>query len=258
MPKGKLSLWIFLPILLFLGAIPGSPQDSAQTSPLAVRFTDCTEFFALVNVSTMNARTLIPPQFHLLGESGPTTPLLVRAVHCDGIAANGHQAKEGAIVQIGLPIVPPDGTGDFNNYLLWYLTTNSLLADDLRHAGVPAQFVQRIAYNVQLSPGQTVPFFVDVPVPAITTLQCGGTVTASANPQVFLLANWWTRATGVTVKMSTSFPDIVLGSANLVMTTSPDGQLGQVLGSGGVSLSPSEFFNHFSTADMQVTRPQLN
>jgi len=65
-------------------------------------------------------------------------------MRCGGIAADGHKANPGTIVQIGLAIVPPDFTGDINNHTLWYYTSDALLAERLRKLGIDAQHVRNL------------------------------------------------------------------------------------------------------------------
>jgi hypothetical protein len=102
-----------------------SPDGSAN---FPVEFTDCVESIGVTLVSTALARAYVPAQFILVGEGQPVTPLVVRTASCRGISVTEHPPKAGEIVQVGLVIVPPDGTGDINNYTLWYYTGDAELA----------------------------------------------------------------------------------------------------------------------------------
>ena len=66
------------------------------------------------------------------------------------IAVAGQRPNIGSIAQIGLVIVPPDFTGDINNYTLWYYTSDAKLATQLREAGVNAQHVPTLDYDYDL------------------------------------------------------------------------------------------------------------
>jgi hypothetical protein len=92
-----------------------SPDGSAN---FPVEFTDCVESIGVTLVPTALARACVPAQFILVGEGQPVTPLVVRTASCRGISVSGHEPKAGEIVHIGLVIVPPDGTGDINNYTI--------------------------------------------------------------------------------------------------------------------------------------------
>src|SRR5262249_17931543 len=85
----------------------------------------------------------------------PVTPPGVRTADCGGIAVEGRRPRAGSIVQIGVVIVPPDGTGDINNYTLWYYTSDARLANGLQRLGVDAQQVPTLDYAFDLGPAGT-------------------------------------------------------------------------------------------------------
>ena len=58
--------------------------------------------------------------FQWSDDGQPVKPLVVRTARCSGIAVDGQEAKPGEVVQIGAVTVPPDGTGDINNYTIWH------------------------------------------------------------------------------------------------------------------------------------------
>src|SRR5205085_2897144 len=122
------------------------PNGSAD---FAVEFTDCVESIGVTLVPTANARGYVPSQFILVGEGQPVTPLVVRTARCGGIAVAGEKPRPGEIVQVGAVIIPPDFTGDINNYTIWYYTSDPKLATQLRKAGLDAQQVPTIDYNYQ-------------------------------------------------------------------------------------------------------------
>jgi len=215
-----------------------------------VEFTDCVESIGVTLVSTERARAYVPAQFILAGEGQPVTPLVVRTARCRGIAVNGYMPKAGEIVQIGLVIVPPDFTGDINNYTLWYYTSDAKLATQLRDAGVAAQHVPTIDYDFDTGDNS---LFVRVPRPGSPRLALFRTVSPSPNPAGAFLANWWQQVDAGRVKMSTQVPTINIGGADLTLMTDPSNPLGQLIGSGSIGFPIIQQFNTFTTAHMGVS-----
>jgi hypothetical protein len=118
-----LALSVALAALLVMTLARPARAESASGSldgsaNFPVELTDCVESIGVTLVSTERARALVPPEFHLVGEAAPVTPLVVRTAPC-GIAVAGQKPNVGSITQIGLVIIPPDFTGDINNYTLW-------------------------------------------------------------------------------------------------------------------------------------------
>jgi hypothetical protein len=250
----SIGFFVLMTTTTFGSVVHGRDQNSLeQSSNFAVEFTDCVESIGVSLVPTERARTLVPSEFHLVGEGAPVTPLVVRTARCS-IAVAGQRPNVGEIAQIGLVIVPPDFTGDINNYTLWYYTTDADLANHMVRLGVAAQHVQNIAYGyVPGLAGTNVPFFVDVPRPGDPTFALSGTVTTSETPSGSFIANWWQKGRRETVKMSTDVPAISIGDANLTLTTEPDNELGQFIGRSSTSFPLLQQFNTFAAAHMQVT-----
>ena len=224
-----------------------SPDGSAD---FPVEFTDCVESIGVTLVSTDLARAYVPAQFILVGEGQPVTPLVVRTASCRGISVIGHEPKAGAIVQIGLVIVPPDGTGDINNYTLWYYSSDAELATQLRRAGLSVQHVPTIDYDYESNDNS---LFVRVPQPGSPRLALFGTVKPSPAPAGSFLANWWQQAEAGNVKMSTNVPVINIGGAGLTLTTNSNGPLGQLIGGGSTGFPLLQQFNTFTGAHMEVS-----
>jgi hypothetical protein len=230
-----------------LGALPDGSAN------FAVEFTNCVESIGVTLVPTDKARALVPPEFHLVGEAAPVTPLVVRTARCD-IAVGGQSPNTGSITQVGLVIVPPDFTGDINNYTLWYYTTDAELANHLVRLGVGAQHVQNITYGyVPGAMGSPVPFLVNVPRPGDPMFSLAGTVTRSEIPSGSFVANWWQSGRRGSVKMNTDVPAICIGGANLTLTTDPNNELGQLIGGGSTGFAIVQQFNTFITAHMEVS-----
>ncbi|HSB64705.1 MAG TPA: hypothetical protein VLJ18_11090 [Thermoanaerobaculia bacterium] len=180
------------------------------------------------------------------------TPLVVRTSRCGGIALGGHKAEPGAIVQIGAVIVPPDFTGDINNYTFWYETSDARLAHALQDFGVPARHVERIDVDFESTGGAAL-FDVTVRRPGDPRLSLEGTVVESQAPSGSFTANWWRQAAAGSVKMETQVPEIMIGSADLELTTSPQGPLGQLIGGALLGFPVLQQFNTFTQAALTVT-----
>jgi hypothetical protein len=101
-------------MLLLLGVMSGAAVKVRADAPsgFSVQFTDCVETIGVGLIPTDLARALVPPEFVLVGEESPVTPIVARTFRAHGIAVAGHKPKAGAIVQIGLVILPPDFTGN--------------------------------------------------------------------------------------------------------------------------------------------------
>lgn len=232
--------------VLAVGSEDGSGDQSGNFS---VEFTGCVESIGVALVPTASARAYVPNQFILAGEGQPVTPLVVRTARCAGIATAGHRPRAGEIVQIGAVIVPPDFTGDINNYTIWYYTSDARLALRLRLAGVSAQYVPTIDYDYDTDDNL---LSVRVPLPGVPRLAVSGTVNPSPQPAGSFVANWWQATSGGNMKMSTNVPVINIGGADLFLTTNQHGPLGQLIGGSTTGFPIIQQFNTFGAAHMQV------
>jgi hypothetical protein len=213
-----------------------------------VSFTGCLESIGVGLIPTANARLFVPAEFILAGDGQSVTPLVVRTARCSvSVGGNGSNVSE--IVQIGAVIVPPDGTGDINNYTMFYYTSDLRLALRLLLSGVSAEFVPTIDYHK----GNDNSFSVRVPLPGIPRLTVNGTVSPSPQPSGSFVANWWQKTSRGNVKMSTNVPVIKIGGANLTLNTNPNGLLGQIIGGNTLGFPIIQQFNTFANAQMNVT-----
>lgn len=231
-------------------------EAQAGGPAFSVDFHDCIESIGVGLVPTDEARAAVPAGFVLAGEGTPVTPSVVRTSRCRGIAVDGGRSNPGVIVQIGLVLVPPDFTGDINNFTLAYFTSDAKLADRLRRAGIDAQHVPTIAYAyLPQVPGDSDPLAVVVPPPGRPPLAVGGHVTASSVPAGTFDANWWAQSGHARIKMATDVPTIFIGTADLTMITNPANPLGQLFGGAVVTFPVLQQFNTFASARMTVTLP---
>ena len=248
-----LALGVALPALMVITfARPARAQSAAgapdSSANFPVEFTDCVESIGVTLVPTASARVYVPHQFILAGEGQPVTPLVVRTSQCTNIAVAGHEPMAGEIVQIGAVIVPPDFTGDINNYTIWYSTSNAKLATQLRKVGVDAELVPVINYDYQSANNL---LSVRIPAPFEPTLTLSGNVVPSSNSAGSFTANWWQQTKTGIVKMSTNVPVIKIGGADLTLNTEDD-PLTQLLGGPSTGFPIIQQFNTFAAANMQV------
>jgi hypothetical protein len=230
-----------------MGLLAFSNAFGNTNTDFQVNFSNCVESIGVGLVPTNNAQQYIPAGFILVGAGQPVTPLVVRTAKC-AITFN-NQTRIGEIVQIGAVIVPPDGTGDINNYTFFYYTDDLRLASRLFLTGVPAQFVPIIDYQQ----GADNSFSVRVPLPGIPHFTVSGTVMPSPNPAGSFTANWWRKSLRGRVKMNTNVPVINIGGANLELKSNPNGLLGQIIGGETLGFPAVQQFNSFANAQMNVS-----
>jgi hypothetical protein len=230
--------------------IQAQGQELSDPQPnFTVEFTDCVESIGVTLAPTPNVRAYVPQSFILAGEGQPLTPVVVRTAHCGRIATAGHGIRGGDIVQIGAVVVPPEFGGDIDNYTIWYYTTDLRLALRLLQAGVSAQWVPTIDYD--FDPNDET-LHVRVPLPGVPRLVVSGSVAPSSQPAGSFVANWWQSSNGRRTKMSTNVPVISIGAADLILTTSSNGPLGQLFGASSTGFPIVQQFNTFARANMKV------
>ena len=249
-----LALSVVLTALLVITLAHPARAESASgtvdgSANFPVEFNDCVESIGVTLVPTASVRAYVPHQFILAGEGQPITPLVVRTAQCSNIIVTGHAPMAGTMVQIGAVIVPPDFTGDINNYTIWFSTSNAKLATQLRKVGVDAQLVPVIDYDYQSAHNSLT---VGVPAPFEPSLTLSGSVFPSPKAVGSFLANWWQQTKTGVVKMTTNVPVIKIGSANLTLTTEDD-PLAQLFGGSSTGFPVIQQFNTFAVATMQVT-----
>lgn len=229
----------------------GSVESALSDSDFVVEFDDCVESIGVTLAPTAAVSALVPADFLVVGVADPVTPLVVRTAHCRGARIGRDRSRDVTVVQVGAVIVPPDGTGDINNYTLFYYTDDRRLARALGRAGVDVEHVARIGYSVRRGRDGTVSFAVRLPRCRDAAFALEGTVVPSSAIAGSFLANWWS-AGDRTVKMSTSVPEIAIGGADLVLTTEDDSPIAALTGSTTVDFWVLQQFNAFESAAMTV------
>lgn len=226
-----------------------------KRSGFSVEFTDCVESIGVTLLPTSQVVELVPSGFHVVGEGQPVTPIVVRSATCR-ISVDGHRAKVGTVVQIGAVIVPPDFTGDIDNYTLWYYTSDAKLAHYLRKMGMPVQHVPTICFALIPTADEDVySFHLAVPRPGRPALSLDGDVVPSASPAGTFTANWWAATNRGTVKMQTFVPKIFIGGADIGLTVEEDSSLSDLIGGETLGFPILQQFNHFPSAQMDVSIP---
>jgi hypothetical protein len=224
-------------------------QAEVKSTAFDVDFRGCMEIASIATVDYAAARPLVPAQYALAGDGSTVALAVVRAVHCDGVSIDGGKEKPGNLAQIGITLVPPEGTGDINNYTLWYYTTSGKLASKLQSNGIPAQLVEDLSFSLQQSA-----LHIEVPSSGYPRFVIDSPVVEPAPSPVLFTANWYTVGEhGKSSKMATSLPDIEFGGASMTLRTKAAGPLGQLLGTGTATSFPVlNSFNRFQNAHMHV------
>jgi hypothetical protein len=233
---------------------PGAAAEESVTTGFSVDFSQCTEFAGVGPVDFTRASSLVQPAFTTL-PVGSTAAIVVRATRCAGAQVNGGPAFPTVISQIGIEIVPPDGTGDINNYTLIYVTDNARLALAFRLAGLPAIFDPAITYEFTYdSTGKSGELYVEAEGTGLPAYFLTGTESDLSGAGLDFRANWWYQGFAGVIKQASDFPDIAFGSANVTLHTSRESILGKLIG--GNSDADFHFLpvrGVYATAHMDVT-----
>ncbi len=240
-----LSAWLLATSLAW-----ASPAGGA----FAVDFSQCTEFAGVGPVDLGRASALVPSVFTTLA-IGTTAGIVVRATSCAGVRVNGGRAVPTSISQIGVEIVPPDGTGDINNYALVYVSNNLELVWAFDRVGVPAVFDPGLVYEFTYdSRGKAGELYVEAEGPGLPAYFLTGTETDPTAAGSDFKANWWYAGFDGVVKQASDFPDIAFGTANISLHTDRNSALGKLIG--GNTDADYHFLpvrGVYASAHMQVT-----
>jgi hypothetical protein len=220
--------------LAVLALIAGMTTQSAtaQVGPrgFSVDFSQCTEFAGVGPVDFATASSLVQPAFTTL-PVGSTAAIVVRATRCASAEVNGGAAVPTIISQIGIEIVPPDGTGDINNFTLIYVTDNAQLALAFRLVGLPAIFDPTITYEFTYdSTEKSGELYVEAEGAGLPAYFLTGTETDPSGGGFDFKANWWFQGFAGVIKQASDFPNIAFGPANVSLHTSRESVLGKLIG----------------------------
>lgn len=199
--------------------------------PLTINFTQCTEFAGVGPVSFGKASAVVPPQFTALSTGTGTGGIVVRAGSCTGVSVNGGPAIPTMFSQVGVEIVPPDNTGDINNYLLFYISDNRDLVVALNRAGAPALYDPNLLYQFTYdSTGKSGVLYVEAEAWGVPSYTIYGTETDPTAPYGDFTANWWAVTPQGLLKEAGNYPNISFGTANNTVFTDKNSKLGQLIG----------------------------
>lgn len=226
--------------------------EHCDVAPFDVDFAGCNEVANVALMPTANARALVPAQFALVGDGTPTTPFVVRTVHCSGVSVDGKKGKAGNVVQIGALIVAPDGDGDINNYTFYYDTSDVKLAAELAEVGVPARFAPLLDESLALSPDGSGQYHFSAPIDPRFSFD--GPVGAPVGGPIPFTANWWSTSAQGTVKMASTFPQLFTADNGVNLTVPAGSPLAHLIGATTVTSWPVlKLYDNFPTAHMHVT-----
>ena len=244
-PKQIISLGF---TLLAIGGCLGAPSDpeavTSKTSPLTgglgngsvdVDFSNCTEYAGFVPVPLANAAPFVPAGYAVALASPGEANAIVRVAHCASVVIDGQATGAGTVAQLGVNIVPPDGTGDINNYTVWYDTNGLALSQALRRAGIDAAYDPALVYERRPDrDGATARLIiangVDPAPPFVIDSQV--LIPTAATQAIDFTANWWQTNRGATAEMASDFPNILFGaeSTGVTIEVVPGTRLEELLG----------------------------
>ena len=234
--KRPWAVAVLAAVIAAMGTLPASAQMALANAPgfgapgFSVDFSQCTEFAGVGPVDFAKASSLVQPAFTTL-PVGSAAAIVVRATRCAGAQVDGGAAVPTIISQIGIEIVPPDGTGDINNYTLIYVTDNARLALAFRLAGLPAIFDPTITYEFTYdSTGKSGELYVEAEGAGLPAYFLTGTESDPSGAGFDFKANWWYQGFGGVIKQASDFPNIAFGSANVTLHTSRESVLGKLIG----------------------------
>ena len=220
------------------------------------QFHGCTEFVGQQPVDLLRAQAYVPSGYTLAQPTPGRAGLIIRMAHCDGVQVNGGESEPVIIDQIGLTVLPPDGTGTIDIVSLKYAANSPRLIAAFQKAGVPAELDQDLVYERQPQDGDANLLLLTVaPAPDDSPFLLFGTETAPPpSSQELFIANWWYGA-NASIKEATPVPQYLSASAAISLYTSPGSLLGKLIGGDAIpSFSVFSLSGKFSDAELTVTK----
>ncbi len=218
-----------------------------------VQLQNCTEFIGIASIPIAKLQPRVPSGYTIAEGPPGFGSLVVRTSECPNSRVDGASPENLKIAQIGVVVVPPDGTGDINNYTLTYSTNSVRLALKLELAGMNVSLDQDQIYE-----RNGVEFYSEIS-PLIGTVPgwyVQGTVTdpPPGTPQFPFVANWWTNVRNGRVKMSTSIPLLSYGDGLVRVFTRRQSTLGGLLDANSASFG-TNLRGVFASATLTVGLP---
>lgn len=251
----KKSAWVLGGCLWAVGCGGTEPTEvgrsvQALQGGFEVDFNDCTEFAGVGFIPGANARAAVPLDYTPAGDA-TTGVIVVRVASCSDVRIDGGAPTPTIVAQIGVNLIPPDGTGDINNYAVWYHTDNPHLKNAFKKLGVDAQMVPQLRYQVTLDPGgATGQLHLESRHP---TFAVDGPIVVPTAPAVPFIANWWDLGKqDQQVKANTVLPAIQFSGASTVLTTPAGSALANLIGGTSLTFPALDSYNSFAAAHMVV------
>lgn len=211
-----------------------------------VDFSNCTEMASLTPVPIANIRSLVPAQYGIAAEGNGVGFVVVRVASCAGVKIDGADIGGGTVAQVGVNLVSPDGSGDLDNYTLYYDTTSAVFTARLRAFGFDSRWLPGIQYT---DAGTSLA--VSVPGRGYSV---SGPVDPPTAPGIPFEADWWSAGPSSESKTATTLPSIQFSTAHMTIATQPRSELRQIIGAPTATFPIFDSYNHFAAAHMTVTR----
>lgn len=226
---------------------PNQPLPTQDDLEFTVR--DAREGVGVGLVPTARAERLVPRPFRLAGADEPLTGLVALGLRGD-LLLGGKHLQSVIVASISLLIEPPDGSGDFNSYMVWHATNSPDLAREFNRRGLPSQHVAQLRF-VHEPGGPAAAFGLHMPEPAEPTFSITGQVREPAEPFT-LSANSWVQTHRGSVKISSAVRSGLFGPASLSLNTPAGSALGLLLGGPALELGLLQRFNHLREVATRV------
>jgi hypothetical protein len=160
------------------------------------------------------------------------------------------------VLQIGVNIVPPNGTGDINNYTVFYLTTSHALAVGLQRAGIRAVEDPFLVFAPTTNPDGIGHIFLlngFLPAPPLLIDSPAVSPTPTTTPTNFI-AEWWQGNSVEVVDMYGTYPGILFGaeSPDVNLLVPPGSPLAEWIGGTKINFSALSVENEIPTAHLHV------
>jgi len=231
-----------------------------------VEFEQCEESVGIYPVALSDVDSMVPDDYIIASPDGELAFAIFRAVECDAILieSDNQQISNGTdelvvISQVGIVIVPPQGTGDANNYTVHYGTNSKKLARALRKGGVKAKHVANLEFDYESYGDGTGEIYTENPRRRAQHIMSGpASDPAITDPGITFIANWWHIGRKGNVLMETTVDQIFMGDASqVIVTTNNKTKIAKILG-GTVSAAPVYGIRGvFSSATMDIRAEEL-
>jgi hypothetical protein len=236
----------------------------AVTSPaptLDADFIDCTEYAGLAPIPLASAASLVPAPLVPASYGPGLTALILRTAVCSSVSIEGGPPHPGTVLQIGINIVPPNNTGNINNYAVWYLTTSAALAEGLRRVSIRADYDPLLEFHPSTNADGTGHIFLVngfFPGPPLFIDSPAVSPTPTTTPTDFI-AEWWQGNAHEVVDMYGTYPGILFGeeSPDVNLHVPPGSPLAQVIGGTTINFSALSVENEIPSSHLHVSAVTL-